>query len=230
MSNPIKTKKLRLPECPSIEGPVVIIDVIRAFTTTAFAFAAGAEKIIMVGDIEEAFRLHREFPETLLAGEQQGIQIPGFHLDNSPVQMENASLKGKTLILRSSSGTQGVVRSVKASKILVSSFAVAEATLRHIHRSKLEEVNFVITGTTKGGFEDLALADYLEQKIHHGFADPAPYIERVRNSPSGIAYGGEQADHAKKQDLEACCLVDKFSFAQEVFKENGLLVLRPLFF
>jgi 2-phosphosulfolactate phosphatase len=35
-------------------GAVAIIDVFRAFTTAAMAFANGASRIIMVGSVEEA--------------------------------------------------------------------------------------------------------------------------------------------------------------------------------
>ena len=38
-------------------GITVIIDVFRCFTTEAVAFEMGAEKIILVAEIEEAFEL-----------------------------------------------------------------------------------------------------------------------------------------------------------------------------
>ena len=38
-------------------GTVAIIDVFRAFTTAAVALANGASKIVMVGAVEEAFKL-----------------------------------------------------------------------------------------------------------------------------------------------------------------------------
>ena len=42
------------------EGTVVIIDVYRAFTTAAVAFLKGAEKIILVAEVEEALALRKE--------------------------------------------------------------------------------------------------------------------------------------------------------------------------
>lgn len=221
-------QKVRLPECHLLDGLVVVIDVIRAFTTAAFAFAAGAEKMILTGEIEEAQQLHHRFPEALLAGEQQGILIPGFHLGNSPVEMSSASVKGKTIIFRTSSGTQGVVRSTQADKILVSSFVVAEATLKRIQHLRPEKVSFVITGTKRGGYEDLALADYLEKTLLEGRINPEPYIERVKLSPTGLAFSSGEFPHFQKHDLDATCEIDKFPFALEVFKENGLHILRPV--
>jgi phosphosulfolactate phosphohydrolase-like enzyme len=39
-------------ELEGLAGPVVVIDVIRAFTTAAYAFGAGAEAIYLVGSVD----------------------------------------------------------------------------------------------------------------------------------------------------------------------------------
>jgi 2-phosphosulfolactate phosphatase len=46
-----------LPGAASAAGHVVIIDVLRAFTTAAYTFAAGAETIELVATPEEALAL-----------------------------------------------------------------------------------------------------------------------------------------------------------------------------
>ena len=43
--------------CGGATGVVVAIDVIRAFTTAAFALAAGARDIVPVGTVEQALEL-----------------------------------------------------------------------------------------------------------------------------------------------------------------------------
>lgn len=219
--------KLRLNECHDADGLVVVIDVIRAFTTAAFAFASGAEKIFLVGPVEDAFSLSQKYPDALLVGENKGILIDGFHFGNSPVEMSKAALKGKTLIQRTSSGTQGVVRSTSAHKILTSSFVVAEATLKRIKALSPPKVSFVITGTTRGGEEDLALADYIESRLK-GFNTPQPYLERVVKSPTGQLFASNTYSHFPKHDLDAVCQLDHFPFALEVFNEDGHQVLRPV--
>ena len=52
-------------------------------------------------------------------GEREGKLIPGFHMGNSPVEIAGQKLSGKTLIQRTSAGTQGVVRSQMAERLLV---------------------------------------------------------------------------------------------------------------
>lgn len=227
-TNKLVIEKARLPDCPKITGLVVVIDVIRAFTTAAYAFAAGAHEIILTSEIEEARDIHSAHPHTLLAGELQGLPIAGFHLGNSPAEIEQKNLTGKTLVFRTSSGTQGVVKSTQASKILVSSFAVAQATLSRIKELAPEKVTFVITGQKNHGVEDVALADYLEAKLFQPNVDPTPYIERVRKSFSGLIFASGQLPQFCNEDLEACCQVDKFDFAMETFRENGISVLRSV--
>ncbi|HBY05754.1 MAG: hypothetical protein UV38_C0001G0052 [candidate division TM6 bacterium GW2011_GWE2_42_60] len=221
----IKIQKLQRPEHVEAEF-VVVIDVIRAFTTAAHAFNRGAEKIILVSTAQEALALKKDHPEYVLMGESSGEHIPGFDYCGSPVKVSMADLKGKTLVQRTSSGTQGVVRSVTSKKILCSSFVVAQATLERIRQVKPKTITFVITGGLVGdGDEDFALADYLEKLILEGNADSKAYLTRVIDSPNGQNYVHEVGSWRKRHDLDAVLELDKFPFAMEIFIENNLPVL-----
>ena len=58
----------------------MVVDVLRAFTTTAYAFDRGAKEIILVSTIEEAFELRERDGDYLLVGEVNGLPIDGFDL------------------------------------------------------------------------------------------------------------------------------------------------------
>ncbi|MBA2699724.1 MAG: 2-phosphosulfolactate phosphatase [Nocardioidaceae bacterium] len=66
-------------------GAVVVVDVLRAFTTAAYAFAVGARRIWLVSSVEEALTLKSTRPRTLAMGENHGppgarirlLQLPG---------------------------------------------------------------------------------------------------------------------------------------------------------
>src|ERR1700722_14672195 len=105
----MKFEIYRRHECSQAKGLCVIIDVLRAFTTAAFAFAAGAKEIIFVGSPEEAFKKYQNDNSLTLMGEVQGKHIEGFHFGNSPADIENISLSGRRLVQRTSEGTQGVI-------------------------------------------------------------------------------------------------------------------------
>ena len=51
------------------EGVVVVVDVLRAFTTASIAAAGGARRFFLVSDIDEAFALRDIRPSALLMGE-----------------------------------------------------------------------------------------------------------------------------------------------------------------
>jgi 2-phosphosulfolactate phosphatase len=50
---------MTLDTCHDARGVVVVVDVLRAFTTAAYAFAGGAEEIFLVSTVEEAFSLRK---------------------------------------------------------------------------------------------------------------------------------------------------------------------------
>jgi 2-phosphosulfolactate phosphatase len=97
---------------PEVHGRVVfVIDILRATTTMCAAMHNGAKAIIPVSSTEEALRLAQTIGSTdvLLAGERNCVRIPGFQLGNSPREMSEAVVKGKTLILTTSNGTAALL-------------------------------------------------------------------------------------------------------------------------
>jgi len=62
----VKTRFVSIDEARSIAGGVgVVIDVVRAFTTTAWAFHLGAERIVLTDDLAEALKLKAQLPGSL---------------------------------------------------------------------------------------------------------------------------------------------------------------------
>ena len=96
-------------ELDGVNGPVVVVDVIRAFTTAAYAFGAGAAEIYLVADVEEALSFKAAHPGTIALGENRGLRPVGFDYPNSPAMVSRADLTGRTLVQRTSAGTRGVV-------------------------------------------------------------------------------------------------------------------------
>ena len=153
-----------LQDCDQATGAVVVIDVLRAFSNAAYAFSMRAESITLVGTVEDALALKAQMPDALVIGEVDGLPPEGFDFGNSPSETVQHDLCGRRLIQRTSAGTQGVVRSVKAETLFASSFVVAGATVRAIQRLEPGKVTFVITGRYFDG-EDKACAEYLEARL-----------------------------------------------------------------
>ena len=222
-------KRVTLETCSEATGTVVVIDVLRAFTCAAFAFAAGAKEIILVQETAEAFALQRKMPGVLLMGEVDGFPIEGFDYGNSPAALINLDLTGHHFIQRTSRGTLGVVRSTRADMIFTSSFCCAKATAKTILDHASDTVTFVITGLGENGRgdEDIACADYLESLLQGHQPDPEPFLRRVKESVIGQAFLNPGYPELPADDLPCCTDLDRFDFAMLVRRKNGLLVMKP---
>lgn len=219
-----------LQDCHNATDTVVVIDVLRAFSTAAYAFDAGAEDITLVSTVEQAFSLREQMPEALLMGEVDGLPIRGFDLSNSPAELDDIDLSGRRLIQRTTSGTQGVVRSSQANTILTSSLVCAGATARFIQDQNPESLTFVITGHRPGGWgdEDVTCADYIEALLNVHQPDPEPFFERVRQSPPGKKFSDPEQLDFKAADLKCSIQLDRFDFTMPVERNQGLLVMKSV--
>jgi len=226
----VKFVRADLKTCGEAAGLVVAIDVLRAFTTAACFFAEGVEEIILVSGVDEAFALRERFPGSLIAGEIDGIQVPGFDLGNSPAALTGRDLRGRLVIQRTSAGTQGVVRAEKAEVILAAALTNVTATTRYIQKLNPPEVIFLLTGyfPEEGwGDEDSACADVFEALLTGQPYDREEIIRRTLASRSGRHYDGTHPSFPLA-DLDIVLDFDRFDFAMQVHKENGLFILRPM--
>jgi 2-phosphosulfolactate phosphatase len=219
-----------LDDCPDATGLVVVVDVLRAFSNAAYVFARGADRIHPVRRIREALELKAAIPGALACGEEGGLPPEGFDFGNSPTQTRELDLRGRVIVQRTGAGTQGIVRSARAETLLAASFVVAGATVRHIQRCAPPQVTFVVTGRGENGRgdEDLACAQYLEALLKGERPDPAPWLDRVRNSFDAGFHRDPSQPEFPLSDLDYCTALDAFDFAMPAVREDSLFTIRPL--
>ncbi|MFM8431780.1 MAG: 2-phosphosulfolactate phosphatase [Bacteroidota bacterium] len=102
------------------ENIVVIIDIFRATSAICTAFEWGAEKVIPVASVDEA----REWKSKgyLTGAERDAIQLDGFDFGNSPFHYMDERIKGKTLVITTTNGTQAIEVSKNAYRVVIGSF------------------------------------------------------------------------------------------------------------
>jgi len=226
----VKFHYTNLETCHEATGIVIVIDVIRAFTNAAYAFARGAREIYPVSTVEEALKLKVAIPNSLVCGEVGGVPPQGFDFGNSPTQTNTLDLRGRVIIQRTSAGTQGIVRSINANTMLTASLVVANATVTHIRNLRAEEVTFVITGQVGDGRgdEDLACAEYLEALLRGLEPDRKPFVQRVFESRDAHQHLDPKQPAFPLSDLDYCTRIDNFDFAMPIVHEDGKLVMRAV--
>lgn len=211
-------------------GPTVVIDVFRAFTTAAHAFAAGADRIVLADDIDEALLLGKAIPGSIVMGEDRGVMPPGFELNNSPGQIaaDPARVRGRTLVHRTTAGTRCARAAFEsgAGPILGGSLVVASATAAAL--AEASRVTVVVSGLSGSApaEEDQIAAEALAAALTGDRAPLAAAGPRV--AATDRAHELEAAGFIHPDDIRLCSEVDRFDFAMEARAEAGLLVLRPV--
>lgn len=208
-------------------GTVVVIDVLRAFTTAAHAFAGGARSLELVATPEEALARKRQQPTLLLVGEVDGRPIAGFDLGNSPEVLDRHELVGRDLLLRSSSGVQGVLAAARARHVFLGSFVTARATVRAL-RALGDDVALVAMGSPARpeDEEDEACAELLARRLRgepDGFDE---LVQRVHSSPAAERALDPACDWITPGDLTRALLVDHFDFALQARRQDGRILVK----
>lgn len=230
----MRTRRLfldRLDPEPDAHDVVVVIDVLRSFSTAAYAFAGGASEIYAVETIAEAHRIKDSLPQALTTGAVGGGDpVLGFDFGNSPTALHGINLAGKTLIQSTAAGVRGLIRFGHARALFAGSLVCASATVKAIQALQPQEVVFVITGkwVDRDGDEDVACADYLEALLHGESPDPLPFAQRVRDSDFGRKFVTGNFPNLLSSDLKLCSEPDRFNFAIRVVRQTRHLLLRPV--
>lgn len=215
-----------LETCHTAKGIVLIIDVLRAFSTAAYAFSCGAKEIVLVSRVDEALALKEQTPNSKVMGEVGGLPPEGFDFGNSPTRILEHDLTGVILIQRTGAGTQGAVRSINADIMLATSFVVAQATMDYVLRLKPGEITFVVTGGADNA-EDLACAEFLQKQFLGQSIDPYDYIHRAISSRDALQHM-EGHPQFPRSDLDFCTRINTFDFAMPITRKENLLILQAV--
>ncbi len=181
------------------EGVPVIIDVLRATSTIIVALSRGAARVIPVRDYDDALALGRSLG-AITIGERNGVKVDGFDYGNSPTDMVQLPLEGKTIVMATTNGTQVMVEDGIVASTL--NAGVVAATI-----SGKSHAYLLASGSPKKSDEDLCAARFIERVTEKVAACSGPdvaaaeaflskegqrWLEGIRRSRSGeklAAYG-----------------------------------------
>ena len=213
----------------SAEGPdaAVVIDVLRATTTIAWALQNGAEAVQAFADLDELRRQSDQWPKAsrLLLGERGGCMLEGFDLGNSPVAVTPELVQGKRLFMSTTNGTRALQRVRDVACVVTAALpnrrAVAERLLANNHRwililgsgwegsYSLEDslaagaiTDLLVTAGASVGNDELQAALSLWRQWHH---DPESCLRIASHGQRLMRIGDHDAD------FRCCAGVDQIS-------------------
>lgn len=210
---------------------VVVIDLIRAFTTAAVAFERGVTEIACAPSAEVGRGLRRRHPDRLLIGETNGLKPADFDFGNSPFEMSTAQLDGRRLIQATSNGTLGLARCPNPAALLAVSARNVGATARWIASNHADIPRTLLcTGQTA---EDWACARHLAGLLDGPAPGQADLVTGIMDGAAEHAHryarlpASERPDISR--DLRFCCDVDPSEFAMvgEVRSDHVVLAKVP---
>lgn len=209
-------------------GTVVIVDVLRAFTTAAVALQRGAEKIVLVAEVGEALELRRRGLGTWCMGEVGGMRPPGFDFGNSPFELSRAEVRGMTLIQSTRAGTVGVAAARNAERLYGAALVNARATAAVLRHAAPAVVTIVAMGSAgrRRTDEDELCALYLRNLCEGRQPDTDAMRRLVMASGEAQKFGDPARPHFHAADLSIALEVDSIDLAISIVREGDLLLAR----
>ncbi len=143
-----------VPDCdPSVQASdkadaAVVIDVLRATTTIAWALHNGAEAVQTFSDLDELRSTAQRWPEPqrLLVGERGGKTLEGFDLGNSPVAVIPDVVQGKRLFMSTTNGTRSLQKVRDLARVFTAALPNRRAVAERLLQESLDQVWIVGSG------------------------------------------------------------------------------------
>lgn len=205
-------------------GACVVIDVFRAFTTAAVALDQGAERIVMVGDLDHALTLRRQGLGRYCMGERGGDRPQGFDFGNSPVDIAGCDFSGETLIQSTSNGTRGILAASGASALYAGALVTASATARAVAAEDVDAVWLLAMGANEVRADEDEICALCLRALLAGRQPDRRTIREAVLSLSRHADG----HRITLAELDLCLDMDRYGFAVRVRLEGDLCVARRL--
>ncbi|MEM7648998.1 MAG: 2-phosphosulfolactate phosphatase family protein [Cyanobacteria bacterium P01_A01_bin.70] len=228
-----------LPDC------AIAIDVLRATTTMAAAFHAGAESIHVFSDLDLLRTSSQKFPieQRLLAGERGGARVEGFDLGNSPLDHTAERSGGRHLFMSTTNGTRCLHRIQKVEMVITAALTTRQAVVDFLLKHQPEQVWLVGSGW-EGDYalEDTvcagAIADQLAQQQAYDLKDIAgndatiaavslyqQWQDSLLELMHCASHGQRLLRLHQEEDLQYCAQLDVLNLVP-IQSEPGVLVVK----
>jgi 2-phosphosulfolactate phosphatase len=203
-------------------GIAVVIDVLRAFTVSAYALDGGARECRLVKTTDEALALAARIPGALISAEEDGLPIRGIAISNSPTQIKAADMTKGVLVQRSSAGTQVATAVAPGIDMYAASLVVARATVQACLLRRPSHLTLIASADDP---EDHACALYMEAIIRGERPDLDRLLQPLRDSDRYASLMSGVWPGFPPTDIELALRPDHFNFAMPATRRAGFVKL-----
>ncbi len=210
----------------------IIIDVIRAFTVSHYAFLNGIKEIILTNDISMAKILRHTNTPCITSGEVQGYKIPEFDYGNSPYDLNEAEISDKTLIQKTTNGVSVTLALLNADYIFVTGYSNAANTIQYINKliTTIPEnsIHINLIASHPSGDEDLACAEYMKYLLLNNTQQhkEEETVYRILHSEAAKKFLNSDNKDFSPIDLVLCSIKKKNDFAMKIYMQNKLIKIK----
>ncbi len=197
-------------------GVAVVIDVLRAFTVSAYALNRGAAKCLLVATVDQARQLAGQDSNAVLSAEVDGLPVTGIPISNSPTMVDALDLSNRTLIQRSTSGVQAALAARDATNLFAAALVNAKATARALQRLNPPTVTLIATGTPLGHPEDRICATLIANRLNGEASETRQMLEPIYEDPRYRRSKTDQWPGCPPTDMDLALAVDRFDFAMAI--------------
>ena len=180
----------------------IVIDVLRATSTICQALASGWERVVCVGEIDDARALAGS--GVALAGERRNVRIDGFDFGNSPRELDGPPT-AQTLVLTTTNGTRALVgAAARCDTVLVASLLNLDAV---VEEARGDSDVAILCAGVEGTFaiDDAYVAGRIARALGGTPDDSAIAAARLAaafpTAEAGIG-GGQSADNIRRANLD----------------------------
>lgn len=151
-----------------LEGKVVVVvDVLRATSTIITALSHHVERIIPVAKLEQC-QAYKKLGY-ITAAERDGKKAEGFDLGNSPFSYMSNELKGKTVVLTTTNGTEAISKSKSAHTIVIGGFLNIASVAKFLRHTQRDTIILCAGWKGKINIEDTLFAGALLHELGTSF-------------------------------------------------------------
>ncbi|NNM86431.1 MAG: 2-phosphosulfolactate phosphatase [Phycisphaerales bacterium] len=213
------------------EAQVVVLDILRATSTTVTALASGAASVRLFDRPEEVLKARAAaVAPVIVAGERGCRKIAGFDLGNSPAEYSNDIVNKAAIYLSTTNGTRAAVAARTARRMLIGSLLNAAATAEAVVTELDRGPTLLLCAGTDGrtAIEDVIGAGAILWQVLAGTMRPDLELTdtawiayqtfasvRSRLAPAlRLGQGGINLIHADLEaDIDFCAALDRYPLA-----------------